>query len=92
MNFQRIDAYIDKNLDASLAELARLVAQPSVSARHEGLAECADLVEALFKERHFQVQRFENNGAPILVAERRGRSDKTVLFYNHYAFVEDTPI
>ncbi len=84
MNFQRIDAYIDENLDASLAELARLVAQPSVSARREGLVECADLVEALLKERHFQVQRFDNNGAPILVAERKGRSDKTVLFYNHY--------
>ena len=84
MNFQRIDAYIDKNLDASLAELARLVAQPSVSARREGLAECAEMVIALLKKRNFQIQRFENNGAPIIVAERKGRSNKTILFYNHY--------
>ena len=84
MNFQRIDEYIDLNMDASLADLARLVAQPSVSARREGLVECADLVVELFEKRNFQIQRFENDGAPIIVAERKGRSDKTILFYNHY--------
>ncbi|MDK2981954.1 MAG: hypothetical protein PWQ55_2301 [Chloroflexota bacterium] len=84
MNFQHTDTYIDSHMDGSLEELALLVAQPSVSARREGLVECADLVEGLFRKRDFDVQRFENEGAPILVAERKGRSDKTVLFYNHY--------
>lgn len=84
MNFQHIDTYIDQNLDSNLEELKLLVAQPSVSAKREGLVECADQVMDLLKKRKFQIHQFENDGAPILVAERRGRSDKTILFYDHY--------
>ncbi len=32
--FEKIDTYIDKNLDASLEELKRYVAQPSISAQN----------------------------------------------------------
>ena len=38
------DAWLDQHLDSSLAELSRLVAQPSVGAQNWGIPECAALV------------------------------------------------
>ena len=37
----KIDSYLEKNLDKSIAELSKLVAQPSISAQGIGLKECA---------------------------------------------------
>ena len=39
--YTKIDSYLENNLDKSLAELSRLVAQPSVGAQNLGLKECA---------------------------------------------------
>ena len=43
----RLDAWLEAHLEQSLGELSRLVAQPSVSARDWGMAECASLVALL---------------------------------------------
>lgn len=79
-----IDDYLEKNLAGSIAELSRLVAQPSVSAQNWGLKECAALVAQMLKVRGFETQIIPTGGAPVVFAQRRGRSDKTLLFYNHY--------
>ena len=84
MEFQKTDIYIERNLNASIDELAELVAQPGISANQTGLEECAEVVIQQLKKRKFHIHKMENNGAPIIVAERKGRSDKTLLFYNHY--------
>jgi len=84
MDFTRIDDYLDNHLSQSISELAELCAQPSVSAQGWGLDECAKLVATLFERRGFRVEVYDTGGAPILYAERKGRSDKTILFYNHY--------
>jgi acetylornithine deacetylase/succinyl-diaminopimelate desuccinylase-like protein len=82
--FMEIDSYLDKNLDESIAELSTLVAQPSISAQNLGINECADLVGAMLKTRGFQVNIMPTGGAPVVFAERKGSSDKTLLIYNHY--------
>lgn len=79
-----IDAYLEKHLDESIAELSRLVSQPSVSAQNRGLKECAALVAEMMQKRGFNTEIVPTGGAPVVIAERRGRSDKTLLFYNHY--------
>ncbi len=84
MNFQNIDLSIDQNLDKSLNELKALIAHPSVSAKRTGLVECAGEVAALLRKRNFEINIFENDGAPIVVGERKGKSKRTILFYNHY--------
>ena len=84
MDFQRTDLYIDRNLNANIDELSELIAQPSISAKRTGLDACADVVINLLKKRRFVINKTDNNGAPIIVAERKGKSDKTLLFYNHY--------
>ena len=35
--YNKIDSYLEKNLDQSIAELSRLVAQPSVGAQNLGI-------------------------------------------------------
>ncbi|MEW5872410.1 MAG: M20/M25/M40 family metallo-hydrolase [Chloroflexota bacterium] len=83
-DFSHLDAYLEAHLDQSIAELSRLVAQPSVGAQNWGLVECANLVAGMLLQRGFQVQIMPTGGAPVIYAERTGRSSKTLLIYNHY--------
>ncbi|NTU74579.1 MAG: M20/M25/M40 family metallo-hydrolase [Anaerolineaceae bacterium] len=83
-NYQAVDSYLETNLDRSIQELSVLCHQPSVSAQGIGLKECADLVGEMLKARGFAVEVIPTHGAPIVFAERKGKSEKTLLFYNHY--------
>jgi acetylornithine deacetylase/succinyl-diaminopimelate desuccinylase-like protein len=83
-DYQKLDAYLDAHMDASIAELCRLVSQPSVGAQNWGLQECAALVADMLKQRGFATEVMATGGAPVVFGERKGRSDKTLLFYCHY--------
>ena len=82
--FTQIDAYIDAHLNDSIAELSKLVSLPSVSAQNWGLPECAEMVVTMLKQRGFQTQIFATGGAPVVFGELKGKSNRTLLFYNHY--------
>jgi acetylornithine deacetylase/succinyl-diaminopimelate desuccinylase-like protein len=90
--YQELDECLDKRLGNSLAELKRLVAQPSVGAQNWGLEECAQLVASMLQERGFSVKIYPTEGAPIVFAERKGASNKTLLFYNHYDVQPPEPL
>ncbi|HMB21648.1 MAG TPA: M20/M25/M40 family metallo-hydrolase, partial [Anaerolineales bacterium] len=90
--YAKIDSYLEKNLDKSLAELSRFVAQPSVGAQNLGLQECARLVGDMLKRRGFEVQIMKTAGAPVVFGERKGKSDKTLLIYNHYDVQPPEPL
>ncbi|MBP1694046.1 MAG: peptidase family protein [Chloroflexi bacterium] len=91
-DYTQIDRYLETHLDASIAELTRLAAQPSVSAQNWGLVECAQLVGEMLAARGFQVTVLPTGGAPVVFAERKGRSDKTMLIYNHYDVQPPEPL
>ena len=91
-DFARINNYLDTHLDKSITELSRLVAQPSVSAQNWGLTECADLVADMLHTRGFDVQIMPTDGAPVVFGERSGRSDRTMLIYNHYDVQPPEPL
>lgn len=83
--YETIDSYLQTHLTENLAELTRLVAQPSVGAQNLGMEECAALVADLLARRGFHVEIMPTGGAPVVFGERKGRnSTKTLLFYNHY--------
>ena len=82
--YSSIDSYLSDHLDESIAELCRLVAQPSVGAQNWGMQECANLVAEMLQKRGFAVEILPTGGAPVVLAERKGKSDRTLLFYNHY--------
>ena len=88
-DFNLIDRYIEDHLSESLNELSRLVAQPSVAAQNWGLADCANLVSTMLRQRGFTVQIQSTDGAPVVYGERMlptdsPGADKTLLIYNHY--------
>ncbi len=83
-DFSRIDQYIEGHLMDSIDELSKLCAQPSVSAQNWGLEECAQLTAEMLAQRGFAVQVLPTGGAPVVFGQRKGRSDKTLIFYNHY--------
>ena len=88
----KIDSYLEKNLDKSIAELSKLVAQPSISAQGIGLKECAALVAEMLRARGFIAEVMDTDGAPVVFAERKGKTDKTLLFYNHYDVQPPEPL
>jgi acetylornithine deacetylase/succinyl-diaminopimelate desuccinylase-like protein len=91
-DYKKIDGYLEKNLDKSIAELSRLVAQPSVGAQNLGMKECAALVGEMLEARGFNVEIMPTPGAPVVFGERKGRSGKTLLIYNHYDVQPPEPL
>ncbi|MCJ7701050.1 MAG: M20/M25/M40 family metallo-hydrolase [Anaerolineales bacterium] len=83
-DFTKIDQYLEDHFDDSIAELSELCAQPSVAAQNLGLEETAKMVAKMLKARGFETGIFPTEGAPVVIAEKNGRSDKTLLIYNHY--------
>jgi len=75
-------------------DLSRLVAQPSVSARREGIEECAELVKKMIEEigGDAKILRVKNS-APLVYGEVKSPgSDTTLLFYNHYDVQPEEPL
>jgi acetylornithine deacetylase/succinyl-diaminopimelate desuccinylase-like protein len=91
-DYKQVDTYIENNLDASINELCELCAQPSISAQKLGLTECADLVAEMLRKRGFEAEVLPTAGAPVVVAEKKGRVNKTLLFYNHYDVQPPEPL
>ncbi len=84
--------YLKQYFDQSIAELSQLCAQPSVGAQNWGLTECAELTASLLTKRGFTVEILATGGAPVVFAERKGKTDKTLLFYNHYDVQPPEPL
>ncbi|MFL5805880.1 MAG: M20/M25/M40 family metallo-hydrolase [Roseiflexaceae bacterium] len=88
----RIDAYIDAHLEDAIAELARLCAQPSVSAQRLGIDECAALVANMLRARGFDVEVVPSAGYPVVLGAADGASERTLLCYNHYDVQPPEPL
>lgn len=92
MSYLKLDDYIHAHLNDSIAELSRLCAQPSVSAQGLGIRECAELVAGMLRTRGFHAEIMETTGNPVVYAEAKGKSKKTLLFYNHYDVQPPEPL
>jgi acetylornithine deacetylase/succinyl-diaminopimelate desuccinylase-like protein len=77
-------AYIDAHADESIAELQRLLRQPSVAAQGHGMAETASIVEAMLRSAGFEPRQVPTAGFPVVYAEKPGATGKVLSFYNHY--------
>ena len=88
------EKYVNENLDRFAKDVMRLVSQRSVSARKEGIEECAGLVEKMLKETGADARILRIEGAaPLVYGEIRSKkSSKTVMFYNHYDVQPEEPL
>jgi acetylornithine deacetylase/succinyl-diaminopimelate desuccinylase-like protein len=92
-DFTAVDQHIARNLDASLDELAAFVAVPSIAAQGRAMDEGARFTAALLERRGFRVELADaGGGPPVVVAERDGASDRTLLIYNHYDVQPPEPL
>ena len=88
----RIDAYLHDHLDQFIDETVTLCAQPSISARGEGVTECAALVENILRRYGYDVQVILTPLNPVVIGRLPGRSERTLLFYNHYDVQPPEPL
>ena len=80
--------HVDSNLNNLISDLQTLIRQPSVSAKNEGIEECAKLVKKLLKKSGLksEILRLKKGVAPIVYGEIKSKQNptKTLMFYNHY--------
>jgi acetylornithine deacetylase/succinyl-diaminopimelate desuccinylase-like protein len=86
-------AAIDAQREETLADLLRLVAQPSISAQDIGIQECAQLEMELLRKAGLGPRLLETTGHPMVYAESLKAPGKpTVLFYGHYDVQPPDPL
>lgn len=91
------DALVDSGMDNLVADLQVLIRQPSVSAKKQGLVECANLVARMMGNAGISSEVLyldDRTVPPIVYGEVRSRSNpkRTILFYNHYDVQPEEPL
>ncbi len=92
-NTNALTTYLESQAGEAQALLEQLCRQPSIAAQGLGIAEMANLAESLLREAGFRTQQLVAGGAPPAVyGELRGRSNYTILLYNHYDVQPPEPL
>ena len=79
-----------QNFKALIADYCRL---ESVAAQNRMMGETADWVEQLLKATGFETRQLQVAGAPNYVyGTLKGKSDFTLLLYNHYDVQPETKV
>ena len=92
---ESINAIIDAGMEHLIADLQRLIRQPSISAKNEGINDCANLVAHIMERAgiHSEVLTLDTRASgkidipPVVFGEVRPKinaNSRTLLFYNHY--------
>jgi len=94
MNLENVYQHIDAHQEEFVEDLAKLVRQPSVAARGEGIEQCAKIVEAMMKEVGLSTKIIrEEGGNPVVYGELESEAaEKTLLFYDHYDVQPPEPL
>lgn len=90
----KLDDYIDSNVNRFVEDLKRLCRQPSISAQNKGVKECAELLKEMMSEVGIDVKVVPvKNGNPVVFGElKSGKAKQTLGFYNHYDVQPPEPL
>ena len=88
MILMQVLQYVDNNMKGLISDLQTLIRQPSVSAKNEGLEECARLVAKIMRKSGIcsELLYLGKEIPPVVYGEVKSKKNpkKTLLFYNHY--------
>lgn len=87
-----LDTAIDARKVDTLKELEAFCTQPSISAHNLGIDTMMGLVKEALERRGFIVRVVQTKRHPALIAECKGRGDRSALFYNHYDVQPPEPL
>ncbi|MFT8493470.1 M20/M25/M40 family metallo-hydrolase [Liquorilactobacillus satsumensis] len=86
---QKLKAFAERELD-SFSDYLRI---PSISAQNSGINETVAWLQETFSALGATVEVWHDQGGnPVVFAELKGNSSKTVLFYNHYDVQPPEPL
>lgn len=76
------------------ADFKEYLEHPSISAQNTGIQETSDYLVRTFRELGANnVEKWDDQGGnPVVFAEFKGQSNRTVLFYNHYDVQPPEPL
>lgn len=85
---------IDANQDRFVADLQRLVRQPSISSQRIGVRDCAALLVAMMEEVGIAARVLETAGLPVVYGEIRSPHPDApaLVIYNHYDVQPPEPL
>ncbi len=83
---------IDENFDAFVSELQEAVRKPSVAAQNIGMEDAAQYFKDLMDSYDIDARLIPTKGYPVVYGEVKGKSEKSVLFYNHYDVQPPDPL
>ncbi len=85
---------IDARRDEFLQDLIELVSQPSISARDEGVKECAELLAGMLEELGISARIIPTAGQPVVYGEISSGDPEafTLICYGHYDVQPPEPL
>lgn len=93
MSLERIFSEIDGQFDRYVTELQEFCRKPSIAAQNLGMEEAAEHLQARMEAAGIQARVIPvPGGFPVVYGEIKGKSDRTLLFYNHYDVQPPEPL
>lgn len=84
---------VDQSLEKMMQDVIEVCQQPSIAAQNIGMNETVDIIIAKMNAIGIKTQRMPiENGNAVIYGEKKGASDKTILFYDHYDVQPPEPL
>jgi len=93
MNTERVHRYVDEHREEELETLKSLIRRPSVSARDEGVKECAQYLASLLRRLGIVAEAVPTATQPVIYGELMcDPTAYTLLCYGHYDVQPPEPL
>lgn len=90
---EKIDEFIENNRDLYIKWLTDFCEIPSVAAQNRGMEDAVNYLDDLFQAAFsIKPEKLQTSGFPVVFAEMKAKSNRTLSFYNHYDVQPEDPV